>query len=92
MGEVVKFILPFLSAPSNYADILKKLATLAFYETYFITLALRANTKIDTFFSGIELWGPIGKAIAIIPHYDVLNLSGLAIATAVAVLTHVPIP
>jgi hypothetical protein len=88
MEEVIKLILPFFSSPKNYGQVLKKLASFAFYETYFITLLLRANPRFDTFLSGIESWGPIGKVVAIIPHYDVLNLSGIVIAFFVALLTH----
>ncbi|MEX2299199.1 MAG: hypothetical protein WD715_17415 [Dongiaceae bacterium] len=88
MEEVIKLVLPFLSTPKNYAEILKKLACFAFYETYFITLALRDNPVFDSFFTRIESWGPIGKVVAIIPHHDALNLSGVVVAFIVAVLTH----
>ncbi|HVO56322.1 MAG TPA: hypothetical protein VMT51_01365 [Dongiaceae bacterium] len=88
MEEVVKLLLPFLSTPKDYAQVLKKLASFAFYETYLITLLLRANPRFDTFFAGIESWGPIGKVAGIVPHHEVLNLFGVVIAFAVAVLTH----
>jgi hypothetical protein len=88
MKEVIDLVLPFLSTTKNYDEILKKLASFAFYETYLITLLLRANPRFDAFFTVIESWGPIGKIVGIIPHYDVLNLSGIVIAFVVAVLTH----
>ena len=88
MEELVKLILPFFSIPKNYAQVLKKLASFAFYETFFITLLLRANPRFDGFFTSIESWGPIGKVVGTIPHYDVLNLSGVVIAFVVALLTH----
>src|SRR5262249_24368066 len=88
MKEVIDLILPFLSTTKNYDEILKKLASFAFYETYLITLLLRANPRFDAFFTVIESWGPIGKVVGIIPHHDVLNLSGFVIAFFVAVLTH----
>jgi hypothetical protein len=88
MKEVIDLVLPFFSTTKNYDDILKKCASFAFYETYLITLLLRANPRFDAFFTGIESWGPIGRVIHIIPHYDVLNLSGIVIAFAVAILTH----
>jgi hypothetical protein len=86
--EMLKIILPFLSTSKNYAQILKKLAALAFYETYLITLLLRSNPSFDSFFAGIESWGPIGKVIGIVPYHEVLNLFGAAIAFVMAVLTH----
>jgi hypothetical protein len=88
MGELVKLILPFFNTPKNYAQVLKKLASFAFYETYIITLLLRVNPRFDALCGSIESWGPIGKVIRIIPHYDVLNLSGVVIAFIVALLTH----
>jgi hypothetical protein len=72
MGEVIKLILPFLSTTKNYAEVLTKLASFAWYETYFITLLLRSNWRVDSLFTTIETWGPIGRAIRIIPHYDAL--------------------
>jgi hypothetical protein len=88
MKEVLDLVLPFLSTTKNYDEILKKLASFAFYETYIITLLLRGNPRFDAFFTAIESWGPIGKVVGIIPHHDVLNLSGIVIAFVVAVLTH----
>jgi SAM-dependent methyltransferase len=88
MGEVIKLILPFLSTTKNYAEVLTKLASFAWYETYFITLLLRSNWRVDSLFTTIETWGPIGRAIRIIPHYDVVNPVGILIAFFVAVLTH----
>jgi hypothetical protein len=88
MGELIKLILPFFNTPKNYPQVLKKLASFAFYETYFITLLLRANPRFDSLCNSIESWGPVGKVTSIIPHYDVLNLFGFAIALVVALLTN----
>ncbi|MBM7330730.1 hypothetical protein JS562_48065 [Agrobacterium sp. S2] len=88
MGELIALLLPFLFAPKDYNDLLKKLASFAFYWTYAITLTLRENQSVDSFFNEIESWGTIGKVVSIIPHYDALNISGFFIAFAVAVLTH----
>jgi len=88
MENLLKLILPFLSTPKNYAQVLKRLASFAFYETYFITLVLRSVPQFDAFFTGIETWGPIGKLLSVVPHYTALNISGAVIGFAVAVLTH----
>jgi hypothetical protein len=88
MKEAIDLLFPFFSTTKNYDEILKKLASFAFYETYLITLLLRANPRFDAFFKAIESWGPIGKVVGIIPHYDVLNVSGFVIAFIVAILTH----
>jgi len=85
--EFIKLILPFFSTTRDYADVLKRLASFAFYETYIITFMLRSNPRYDDFFTRMESWGPIGRALGTIPHYDVLNLSGLVIAFLVAILT-----
>jgi hypothetical protein len=88
MDTVIKLVLPFFSTSRDYADVLKKLAGFAFYETYLITFLLRANPRLDSFFASVESWGPVGKAVGTIPHYDVINLSGFVIAFVLAVLTH----
>jgi hypothetical protein len=88
MKEFIDLILPFFSTTKNYDDILRKLASFAFYETYVITLLLRSNPRFDAFFRAIESWGPVGKVVDIIPHHEVLNLSGVVIAFVVAILTH----
>jgi len=87
MDQIIKLILPFFSTTRDYADVLKRLASFAFYETYLITFLLRSNPHYDSFFTTVESWGPVGKAISTIPHYDVFNLSGLMIAFLVAILT-----
>jgi hypothetical protein len=89
MEEVVKLILPFLAVPKNYEEMLKKLASLAFYQTYVIILVLRRNPILDSFFRTIESWGPLDKVVSVIPNHEALNLSGLVIAFAVAILTHI---
>lgn len=38
--------------------------------------------------SSLESWGPIGKLVNTIPHYEAINLFGILVAFAVAVLTH----
>lgn len=88
MEEVINLLFPFISTPKDYDHVLKKLASFAFYETYIITLLLRSNPSFEAFFSGIESWGPIGRLVSTIPHHEAFNLFGLAIAFAVAVLTH----
>ena len=44
MKEVIDLVIPFISTTKNYDEILRKLASFAFYETYLITLLLRANS------------------------------------------------
>jgi hypothetical protein len=89
MNELIKLILPFFTITANYGEVLKRLAAFAFYETYVITLILRANPQVDAFFSGIESWGPIGRVFGTLPDYKAVNVSGLIIGLLVAVLTFV---
>jgi hypothetical protein len=86
--SLIKLILPFFSTPKNYGEVLTNLAIFAFWEVYLITFVLRANPRVEAFFSQAESWGPIGKVVNIIPHHEVLNLTGALIAVAVAILTH----
>lgn len=88
MDDFIKLVLPFFSVAKNYAQVLKKLASFAFYETYLITLLLRSNATIDGWFASIEGYGHLGTALKVIPHYDALNLSGIAVAFVVAIISH----
>lgn len=87
--NIIDKILPFLSNPKNYDDVLNKLATFAFYETYIITLFLRSNQSFDDLCKRLELWGPIGKLFQDLPHYNDINLTGIIIRLAVASLTRI---
>ncbi len=86
MGDIVKLIIPFFSTPVNYDDVLKRLASFAFYEIYLITLILRTNHHVDDFLRTLEGWGPVGKVVDIIPHHEVLDPAGLVIAIGMASL------
>jgi hypothetical protein len=89
MTELVKLILPFFTITANYGEVLKRLAAFAFYETYVITLILRANPQVDAFFNGIESWGSVGRVLSTLPDYKAVNVSGLVVGLFVAVLTFV---
>jgi ABC-type siderophore export system fused ATPase/permease subunit len=88
MAELIKLILPIFYTTKNYEDVLKRLAGFAFYETYFITLLLRSNSRVKDFFTSVESWGSVGDALRVIAHYDVINITGIVIALVVAVVTH----
>jgi hypothetical protein len=89
MEDTINLFLPFLVVPENYADVLKKLASFGFYETYAITFMLRSDSAVDKFFSSLESSGPIGKAVGAIPGHESLNVSGIAIALLIAALAFV---
>jgi|HubBroStandDraft_1064217.scaffolds.fasta_scaffold43578_3 hypothetical protein len=89
MGDVLKLIIPFYSVPKNYDEILRRLASLAFYEIYIITLILRVNPHFDAFITALESWGPVGKIVDLIPHHDVLDPAGFVIAVAIASLSYI---
>src|SRR5690348_1483497 len=88
MDSIINLLFPLLSTAKNYDDVLKKLPSLAFYDTYLTTPLPRSHPLAAAFLASIESWGPVGKVSASIPHADALNLSGIVIAFAVAVLTH----
>jgi hypothetical protein len=89
MGDVLKLIIPFYSMPKNYDEVLRRLASLAFYEIYLITLILRGNPHFDAFIKALESWGPVGKIVDLIPHHDVLDPAGFVIAVAMASLSYI---
>jgi hypothetical protein len=87
MVNLFTFFLPMFATPTNYALVLQKLAGFAFWETYVITVFLRDIPQIGTAFRSAESYGNLGIIIGAFPHSDALNISGLAIALAVALLT-----
>jgi hypothetical protein len=90
LQDILSLILPFFSIPKNYGQSLKKIAGFAFYEGYIITFFLRGIPIINTAFRSVEHYGALGAALAAtIPHYDVLNIAGFAIALLVALISHV---
>jgi hypothetical protein len=88
MDDLIKVILPFFSTTKNYGQALRRLASFAFYEIYLLTLIMRSIPRVDSFFAGIEAWGPFGKVLGLIPNYTDYNISGIAIGFAVAIFTH----
>jgi hypothetical protein len=80
MGDFFNLVTPFFSTPTTYAQMLKKLAGLAFYEVFLITFLLRSIPEIDNALKSIE---------SLIPHSTTYNLGGLAIALLVALLSHI---
>jgi hypothetical protein len=84
MGDILKAMVPIFSVPTNYNDVLKKLAGFLFYDALIATFLLRGIPEIDAFLRKIESYGAIGDAPSTIPNYSRLNLSGFAIALLVA--------
>ena len=89
MGDLLNLLLPFVSTPRDYADVLRKLAACAFYETYLITFFLRDIPQIGSAFRAVETYGSLGSFIEAIPLSPTLNIAGLVIAFGVAIVTFV---
>jgi hypothetical protein len=80
MGSLGKLIASFFSTPTNYAEMLTKLAALAFVQVLVITFLLRQIPQIDDPLQKFEMLLPIS------PKY---NPAGILIAFGIALLTHV---
>jgi len=87
MVSLLTFFLPVFATPTSYALVLQKLAGFAFWETYIITFFLRDIPQIGAAFRSAESHGSLGMVIGALPYSNTLNISGLAIALAVALLT-----
>lgn len=88
MPDFLKLMLPVFLFPTDYSEMLKKLAGLLFWETYIVTFVLRALPDIDQALSAIETYGKIGEALSNIENYESFNISGIAIALFVAGLAY----
>jgi hypothetical protein len=84
MSDLLKLLLPVFLSPSNYAEMLKKLGSFVFYETWIATFILREIPEIDALFGFIEKHGAIGRVLSVIPNYEKFNLVGLAISLLIA--------
>jgi hypothetical protein len=84
MADLLKLLLPVFLSPTNYSEMLKKLGSFLFYETWLATFFLRQIEPIGAFFRSIESSPPVLSVISLIPGYDKLNLTGLVIALFVA--------
>lgn len=87
MVNLFTFLLPVFATPTSYALVLQKLAAFAFWDTYVITVFLRDIPQIGEAFRSAETYGSVGMIIGALPHSNALNICGLAIALAVALLT-----
>jgi hypothetical protein len=87
MVGLLNFFLPIFVTPTNYSLVLQKLAGFAFWDTYIITFFLRDISKIGAAFRSAESYGSLGIIIGALPHSNAFNISGLAIALVIALLT-----
>jgi hypothetical protein len=87
MVGLLNFFLPIFVTPTSYALVLQKLARFAFWETYIITFFLRDIPPIGAAFRSAESYSSLGIIIGALPHSNAFNISGLAIALVVALLT-----
>ncbi len=84
MADFLKLLVPVVLTPTNYAELLKKLAACLFYETWAVTFLLRGIPSIDGAFHAVESYGQLGIALSTVPAYDKLNLAGAAVALLAA--------
>ncbi|HUB64045.1 MAG TPA: hypothetical protein VL996_06280, partial [Methylocella sp.] len=86
MGEILKLIVPFFSAPTTYSEVLKKLAAFLFYGTFGASFILRRIPEIDAFFHKIESDSIISNIISTIPNYTKFNLPGFMVALFISLI------
>jgi hypothetical protein len=89
MEDLLHLILPLFATPKSYAQMLKKLAGFAFYETYIVTFFLRDIPQVGAAFRSVESYGSLGGVVHVIPHAEAINVSGLALALLVALASHI---
>jgi hypothetical protein len=80
LGELLNFIAPFFATPTNYAEMLKKLAGFAFYQALLISLLLRQIPQVDAGLRSLE---------ASVPFASGYELGAVLIALLAALISHV---
>lgn len=86
--EAFKVIVPVYIVTRDYTDVLKKLGSFLFYETFFAVLFLRNIPAIDAFLTRIESYGTLGRFLSFVPGYEKLNVAGIVIALAFSALSY----
>jgi hypothetical protein len=89
MGEFVNLVVPFFSTPTNYSEMLKKLAGFAFYQVFIITLLLRQIPEVNAWFNSIETFGKLGELVSALPNWENLNVLGIFIGILVALISNI---
>lgn len=89
MTDLLKFLLPVFLFPTDYSEMMKKLASLLFWETYIVTFFLRELPEIDQTLSALETYGKIGEALSSFENYGSFNFAGIAISIIVAGLAYI---
>src|ERR1039458_3342724 len=84
---LLKLLIPLFS-PQNYTEIIKKVASFAFWEVWILTFFLRTIPSVELAFSAIENTPAIKPVISIIPQHQYLNLAGLLIALIAAWISY----
>ena len=80
MGELFNFVMPFFSTPTNYAEMLRKLAGFAFYQVLAITFFLSQIPQIG---SGLRAFD------ALIPMAADYHLTAVIIALIAALISNI---
>jgi hypothetical protein len=82
--DFLKLLFPVFWSAKDYPDVLKRLASILFWETYVLTFVLRSNIPaINNVFESVEHLAPITKILAIL-HGENLNFCGFIISLLVA--------
>lgn len=87
--DFLRAIFPIFLIPTNYREVLLKLASFAFWEVWLITFFLRNVKEVDLLFTRIERYGKVGEFVATIPNYQHINIFGFVIAFIVAAISHI---
>jgi len=88
MADFFKVLFPVFLSPTNYSEMLKKLASFLFYEVWIVTFFLREIPAVKSAFLAVENAPPIKNVISLIPGHESLNLTGVAIGLFIAGLSY----
>jgi len=86
--DFLKLLFPVFWSAKDYPDVLKRLASILFWETYVLTFVLRASIPaINNFFESVENLAPIARILAIL-HGENLNFCGFIISLVAAWISY----
>jgi hypothetical protein len=88
MGSLLEIFSGVFSTPTDYAQMLKKLSSFAFWEVFIITFILRGVPEVSEGFKSIESIGILGQVVQSFPTLAHLNAMGFLIAMLIAILSH----
>lgn len=86
MLDILKALFPIFLSPTDYKQMLLKLASFAFWEVYIGSWVLRSNAKIDLLFGSLEQSVIPARLLHLAPNLFYYNVTGFIVLSVIAIV------